>query len=561
MKKLLLLGASALMLACGHSTVHKDIPTDLAKGSMISGEILVDLKDNVSQSDVEEIEKIAGTTLYTRNPTAEKYKYEVGKVDPVKENEVLEKLNADPRVEHAEPMHQVKALWTPNDPMFGEQWGMTRVGAETAWNYSCGMGVKVAILDTGCSCYDDKGFIIPSDLKKMKCNPGYNFIDNSDFAAADHPHGQHVASTVAEDTNNGIGAAGLANCVSIMPVKVLSAEGGGSDEGVAEGIRWAADHGAQVINMSLGSDYPSDILEDAVNYAYDKGVVIIAAAGNSGGSCGFPAAYEHVIAVSALQQNDTLADFSSRGPQVAIAAPGKDILQQTIKEEGWEETYASYSGTSMACPHVSAAAALIVASGISKPDAVKEKLQSTADPKKEHNLYGAGVLRADRAVRSTFLSHLFTRALFLLGGLFIFRKRLNIDLMKNKLTAIGALLGGFGLMFPLLFTGILPRLGMFRMVGEALVRPLGDIDILMGWHNYLVLASAIPTTILAILLIGHSKAKLFVGGFAMGAGALAAQIAWSNDTNFALCSLLMRLVMVASVGVCVYFVRHVFDKK
>lgn len=560
MKKLLLLGLSGLLFACHGVNVSKNIPADIAKNTNLTGEIIVDMKDNVSQSDIDEVARLAGTTLYTRNETAAKYKYEVGKVDPAQETAILARLNADSRVEHAEPVYPVKALWTPNDPMLGEQWGMSRVGAETAWKYSCGMGVKVAVVDTGVACYEDKGFVRPSDMKKMKCIAGYNFVDNSDFAADDQSHGSHVASTIAEDTNNGVGATGLAHCVSIMPVKVLDSNGSGTMEGVAEGIRWAADNGAQVINMSLGSDHPSDVVEDAVDYAYNKGVVVVAAAGNNYGEVGYPAAYDHVIAVSALNQQDNLADFSSRGPQVAIAAPGVDILQQTITEEGWSETYAKYSGTSMATPHVAAAAALVVSTGITNPDAVKAKLQSTADPKKERTLFGAGVLRADNAVRSSFMSHIFTRALFLLGIVFIFRKKLNFEMLKDKLSIGGAVLGGFGL-FPLVFTGILPRLGMFRVVGELLVRPLGEWDILFGQHQYLVLASCIPAALLSVLLIGHGKAKLFVGGFAIGAGALAAQMAWSNDTNFAFGSLLMRLAMVASVGVCAYLTRHVFSKQ
>src|SRR5205085_8292690 len=135
---------------------------------------------------------------------------------------------------------------------------------------------------------------------------------------------------------------------------------------VAEGIRFAADEGAQVINMSLGGPIKSQILEDAVNHAIAKGVVIVAAAGNSGRSVGWPAAYPGVVAVSATDPNDKIAWFSSRGPEVVIGAPGVSVTQQTVCDGGKNkcEIFGTFNGTSMASPHVAGPAAMVVAEGI-----------------------------------------------------------------------------------------------------------------------------------------------------------------------------------------------------
>src|SRR6185295_3190194 len=156
------------------------------------------------------------------------------------------------------------------------------------------------------------------DLAGTSCVGGYNFVGKNEIAADDQGHGTHVAGTIAQTTNNGIGVAGLAHCAKLMPVKVLSGRGWGTMADVAEGIRWAADHGAQVINLSLGSSAKSKVVENASTYAYKKGVVVVAAAGNSGKSVGYPAAYEGAIAVSATDNKDSIAWFSSRGPEVAI---------------------------------------------------------------------------------------------------------------------------------------------------------------------------------------------------------------------------------------------------
>lgn len=517
---------------------------------VIPGEILVDLKDNVSDEDIKELSAIAETKLYERNSVAHQYRYEYGAVDAKQEDAILERLRQDPRVEFAEPMTEYHALFVPNDPLYEkDQWHMKRVGLESSLNMSCGMGVTVAVVDTGIDCN-------LSDLSETKCSGGYNFISNNEDATDDQGHGSHCAGTIAQATNNGIGGAGLAPCVKLMPVKVLNAMGGGTSESVASGIQYAADNGANVISLSLGSHMPSSVIESAVNHARSKGVVVVAANGNSGRSVGWPAAFEGVIAVSAIDVNDNIAYFSSRGPETAIAAPGVSVMQQTIGGEDGKGEFKKLNGTSMACPHVSGAAALVMASGITDPDSVRSKLQSTADPKNDRNLFGAGILRADSAVRSTYLWHTLFRLLGLFGLLFALRKTVSTDVLKKPLTLIGLTVFGFGVL-PLLFFG-LPQMGSLRFLGEALVKPVGEWSLLLGLHKYLPFANFVLPGLAMLLMMGHKHLKYLAGGIALGMGALCAQMAFSGDVAFFLGGLVGKLWLVANTVACAWLAKTSF---
>src|SRR5205085_171485 len=206
---------------------------------------------------------------------------------------------------------------------------------------------------------------------------GWNFVGHNDDARDDHAHGTHVAGTVAQSTGNGKGVAGMAPAARLMPVKVLSAFGSGTSHDIAEGIRWAVNHGARVINLSLGGGARSLAMESAVAYARRRGAVVICAAGNSGSrGVSYPAAYPGAFAVSAVGPQGRLAPYSSFGPQIAIAAPGGDksqgeesgVLQQTLAEGSTREAaYRWFQGTSMATPHVAGAAALVMSLGVSAP--------------------------------------------------------------------------------------------------------------------------------------------------------------------------------------------------
>lgn len=239
---------------------------------------------------------------------------------------------------------------TVNDPRYGELWAMPVLQAEKAWRVSTGAGVVVAVLDTGvdASHPDLQGALVA----------GKNAIGGDGSAPTwdGNGHGTHVAGTIAARANNGKGIAGLAPGSKVMPVKVLDANGAGWASDVAAGIRWAVDHGADVLNLSL-SGPASSTMQPAIEYAVSKRVTVVAAAGNSGAnSSGYPGAYPGVISVSALARpGSSLASFSNRGSGVDIAAPGQSILSTV------PGGYSSYSGTSMAAPHVAAAAALVLA--------------------------------------------------------------------------------------------------------------------------------------------------------------------------------------------------------
>ncbi|MBV9469553.1 MAG: peptidase S8, partial [Abitibacteriaceae bacterium] len=327
--------------------------------------------------------------------------------------------------------------FVPNDPRYGDQWNFKMVGAEPAWKRTRGKGIVVAVIDTGVAGTDSPRGKQARDFGQTNLVPGYDFIHHDEDPYDDNGHGTHVAGTIAESTNNKEGVAGLAFEASIMPLKVLTAEGWGSSSDIADAIRYAADHGANVINMSLGSYSPSEVIHVACRYAAKRGVVIVCAAGNGfGEGVGFPAAYPECIAVSSVGPNSNLAFYSSYGREVTLAAPGGDmmsvgeaggILQNTVlsfDEGNPNDDYYFFQGTSMASPHVAATAALLMAQGIHDRARVRDILARSAMPKAPRLEYGAGILSADRATALAITQahrYLLKSLLFLLlaGGLLL----------------------------------------------------------------------------------------------------------------------------------------------
>lgn len=235
-----------------------------------------------------------------------------------------------------------------DDPRSHEQWGLRAVGAKAAWERSTGKEIVVAVLDTGVAPHEDLPRLLPGRSFTGGTNPDPN------------GHGTHVAGIIAAAMGNGLGIAGLAPAVRILPVQVLDADGSGDHADIASGIVWATDNDADVINLSLGGEESSDVLSAAVQYAISKGVIVVAAAGNSGSGSNapmYPAAYDPVLAVSAAGPDGTAAMFSNSGPYVDIAAPGFAILSTV------PDGYDYLSGTSQAAPFVSAAAALLLGAG------------------------------------------------------------------------------------------------------------------------------------------------------------------------------------------------------
>jgi serine protease len=289
------------------------------------------------------------------------------------------------------------SLIGPNDQYYSKQWNLHKIGIEGAWTRTKGSGITVAVIDTGITQV--------RDLAETKFVKGYDFVNDTEIVKDDNGHGTHVAGTVAQTTNNQYGVAGVAYEASLMPLKVLNADGSGTVADIAEAIKFAADKGADVINMSLGGGGESKLMQDAIEYAYKKGVVIIAAAGNeSTDGASYPARYPHVIGVSAFGPDGEKASYSNFGAGVDISAPGGSetgtILQETIDENG-QGLFLGLQGTSMASPHVAGVAALIKASGVTEPDQILKVLQQSARVIQDDalNYYGAGQLNAEAAVK------------------------------------------------------------------------------------------------------------------------------------------------------------------
>ena len=374
------------------------------KGLANQGEfnsIVLDFREDIPAAEIDKEVKL----LASKYNLAPRLNSEFSQVDNVyiakgdrKTIAQLKKAGVGKFTEFIEPNYIYNNFEVPNDPDYGKQWNLRSINIEAAWDETKGSGVTVAVIDTGISP-------IP-DLKDTKFVKGYDFVNDKIEAYDDAGHGTHVAGTIAQSTNNNYGVAGIAYEASLMPLKVLGASGGGTVADIAEAIRYAADNQADVINMSLGGAGESQLMEDAINYAHSKGVLIIAAAGNSNqNSASYPARYPHVVGVAALDSVGIKAPYSNFGAGVDIAAPGGSetgkILQETINPETGESIFEGYQGTSMAAPHVAGVAALVKAAGIKEPDEILNVLKQSSRAVKEDplNHFGAGHLDAAAAVK------------------------------------------------------------------------------------------------------------------------------------------------------------------
>ncbi|MFZ5986607.1 MAG: FlgD immunoglobulin-like domain containing protein [Bacillota bacterium] len=337
-------------------------------------EILIKLKDGVYITDITQKHDLKLTKTISKLK-AHKVKFRKEKT----RDSVIATLSKDSSVQYAQPNYIYTAIETPNDPSYNLQWGLPRIKANLAWDISMGdSSITVAIVDTGvdASHPDLSGSLVY----------GYNAINNTSYTDDDNGHGTHVAGIASGIINNSRGIAGVAGKSRIMPIKVLSASGSGYTSDIGEGIMWAADRGAKVINLSLGGPSSDKFMQDAVNYAYNKGALIIAAAGNSNTSVpSYPAALNNVVAVSATDQSNNRTSFSNYGSHIDLAAPGVSIYSTT-----YDGLYGYKSGTSMAAPFVAGAAALIWSLDTNKsPYEIESILKSTA--------YDIGILGWDEA--------------------------------------------------------------------------------------------------------------------------------------------------------------------
>ncbi len=338
----------------------------------------------------------------------------------------------NPNVLYAHPNHIMHAAMVPDDPYFAAyQWHMDNptyggIRMTSAWDVgNAGSGTVVAVLDSGIAYenYDANGdgsndYLLAPDLAGTAFVPGYDFINNDAHPNDDEGHGTHVSGTIAQSTNNGLGVAGVAFNAALMPVKVLDAQGSGTDATLVSGIAYAMEHGADVINMSLSfGTYSGTIpaLDDAIAAAYGSGVVIVAASGNDAQSAfvSYPANNPNVVAVGATDFFENVAPYSNRGDRLELTAPGGNtgqdlsaygyhnggVLQQTMASGNpLSFAYYYYQGTSMATPHVAGVAALVRdINPALTPDEVRTVLRESAE---DHGAagwdssYGYGIVDA-----------------------------------------------------------------------------------------------------------------------------------------------------------------------
>jgi subtilisin family serine protease len=302
------------------------------------------------------------------------------------------------------PAGGVRVSLIPTDPAYAGQWGLPRIGAPTAWDITEGSReTTIAIIDTGVdySQPDLAGRIDTVDARNFSVSPATSNADDDSWKGLGAGHGTHVAGIAAAALNNAYAGAGVAPNCTILPVKVFDLNGNGDSYKAGLGVRWAADHGASVINMSYGGSDYTQFEADSIAYALGKGCVLVAAAGNNGTDFPeYPAAFPGVLAVSALTHPDGIASYSNVGGDVDLAAPGSDIVSLAPVESGLETM--TLSGTSMASPFVAGSAALVRSATptMTSVETVQQLVDTAEDlgPTGWDPWYGAGVVRADLAL-------------------------------------------------------------------------------------------------------------------------------------------------------------------
>jgi subtilisin family serine protease len=337
-----------------------------------SNEVLVKFKSSLNENEVASLIEIYQSEKIRKIPKLNVYQIQIPEHYSVEE--MVYAFDRNPDVEYAEPNYIAVTTETPNDLLFVEQYGLNNTGqsigvpgspsgtaradikAPEGWEETKGTDATlIAILDTGID-------LVHPDLQNKIISGGRDFVNDDFDASDDNWHGTHVAGIAAAETNNREGIAGVAWNCRLLPVKVLDEEGLGFYSWIADGIRWAADEGADVISMSFGGPSEGAILSEALNYAKAAGVVLVASAGNDDDSVYYPAAYdESCIAVAATDYNDERPLWSNPGPEIDVAAPGVRILS-CVPIGFWGPgsfPYGYADGTSQAAPHVAGLAALI----------------------------------------------------------------------------------------------------------------------------------------------------------------------------------------------------------
>jgi thermitase len=379
----------------GEPAVQSGVDEDPEGAPYVAGELLVAYEPGTSEVAEETVVRQSGArTLQDLPGEARLVSFPEIRHEPseaARERALareLRDLGGKARVEAADYNYLREPYFTPNDPSLDDQWGLTKTRFPGAWNDAKGGGAKVAIVDSG-------AYAGHPDIGKILAQK--DLVEGNAVADDDYGHGTRVTGVAGALTDNGKGVAGGCFKCGLLIAKVMNANGSATDSQIIKGIAWSVDHGADVVNLSLGGPADSSILRDAVNRASARGAVVVAAAGNAGTTRRqYPAAYSNAIAVSASNQSDGLAGFSSRGDWVDLAAPGTNILS-TNKSGG----YGKDSGTSFSAPFVSGLAGLLASQGMSA-DSIRQRMQATSKdlgPAGDDPRFGHGRIDADNAVR------------------------------------------------------------------------------------------------------------------------------------------------------------------
>jgi serine protease len=538
----------------------------------LTGAVLVDLEDGASEDDHLAVARALRGAIAPFDWPAERAalgdEIEDGAnlfrltPPPSEVDDVLAALDGDPRIEGVE----VERSWAipewesalavreppkplddadrfvPNDPYYPYQWHLDQIGMPEAWTRQRGSGTIVAVIDTGVAHRSAGGFTQAPDLGQTTFVEGYDFVRKDAHPDDEHGHGTHCTGTIAQSTHNGVGVAGVAPEASIMPLKVLDASGRGGWGAITAAIRYAADNGANVISMSLGGGMPSRTVQRAIDYAHDKGVLVVAAAGNSARSrVEYPARHNHVLSVGAVRFDRTLTFYSNYGEGLDVVAPGGDlrvdqnqdgmpdgVLQNTlVGGDPNKFDYLAWQGTSMATPHVAGVAALLHSAGVHDPDTLEHMLKQSADDLGDQRKYGSGLIQAGNALRLASQGTGAARAGFALGlsalVLLWLRRKQALGVAPLAAGALALLIaGGFGA----LPWHWVPAVG--GSLGSALsLGVLGNAASVVGPYGALFALSVLPAFFAVVFGLQITRLRSLLVGLCLGSAAfLFAEALW-----------------------------------
>ena len=421
------------------------VPAGAAAGDHVPGEVIVRYEDGTSPRAESAMERRSGTDAERALPGGSE---QLAIEDGESVHETVAELRRYPEVAYEVPNVKAHAAaFTPNDPDFRLQWNLFDtfgINMPEAWELAAlrgapgGRGAVVAVLDSGVAYQRYKRFRRAPDLRRTTFARGYDFIDNDRHPNDEFGHGTHVAGTIAQATNNGLGTAGIAYGAKIMPLRVLDTRGLGDAAAIARAIRYAARRHADVINLSFEFSRYVEAVEipdvlSAIRFARRRGSIVVGAAGNETDvRVAYPARAEQVLAVGATTVRGCEAEYSNAGKDLDVMAPGggwdapntrsqwdvdhcrpdaggRNIFQQTFVRDGWVSRFGlprNFKGTSMAAPHVAAVAALVIATGRLGPDPtpkmVEDHLKGTARDAGTvgfDRFYGWGIVDAAAALR------------------------------------------------------------------------------------------------------------------------------------------------------------------